>query len=62
MTTRIPITLNNSRANERWELFLKSKQGRNTFRGSKNDFQPKFGVALLDQPREFTNLGSAIAA
>ena len=41
MAARTPITVNNRVTNERWELVLKPKQGRYTFRGSKNDFQLK---------------------
>ena len=38
MAARTPITVNNRGTNERWQLVLKPKQGRYTFRGSKNDF------------------------
>ena len=52
MAARTPITVNNRGTNERWELVLKPKQGRYTFRGSKNDFQLKFRIALFDQLNE----------
>ena len=52
MAARTPITVNIRRTNERWEFVFKPKQGRNTFRGSKNDFQLKFRITLLDEPNE----------
>ena len=49
MAARTPVTVNNRGANEKGENVHKSKQGRYTFRGSKRDFQLKFGVTLPAQ-------------
>ena len=49
MAARAPIPVNNRGANENGELVLKSEQERYTFRGSKHDFQLKFGETYLAQ-------------